>query len=118
MCHFHILDPQNCRTRTNSRKCGRKSANWSCVNMPPRKNRCVKCNEFARRSIMSINQKRRNILKGIGAGAAMSTLGGVLMNPARAQISVRVGYLHTLAVDGQIWLGEHMGTWREQGLDI
>src|SRR5699024_11117907 len=89
-----------------------------CVNMPPRKNRCVKCNEFARRSIMSINQKRRNILKGIGAGAAMSTLGGVLMNPARAQTSVRVGYLHTPAVDGQIWLGEHMGTWREQGLDI
>ncbi len=67
---------------------------------------------------MNVNTKRRTLLKGIGAGAAVGTLGGLIPRPVRAQTPVKVGYLHTLAVDGQIWLGDHMGTWKEQGLDM
>ena len=31
---------------------------------------------------------------------------------------VKVGYLHTLAVDGQMWLGVHKGYFKEQGLEL
>lgn len=29
---------------------------------------------------------------------------------------VNLGYLHTLAVDGQLWLGDHYGFWEQQGI--
>ncbi len=29
---------------------------------------------------------------------------------------VKIGYLHTLAVDGQLWLGEHYGFWEQHGI--
>jgi NitT/TauT family transport system substrate-binding protein len=29
---------------------------------------------------------------------------------------INVGYLHTLAVDGQLWLGDHYGFWKQQGI--
>jgi sulfonate transport system substrate-binding protein len=47
------------------------------------------------------------------------TLGG-LAAPALAQAKtkVRVGYLHTLAVDGQIWTGVDRGTFEQQGLEL
>lgn len=58
--------------------------------------------------------KRRSLL-----AAGVATAGG-LARPALAQSrqKVRVGYLHTLAVDGQIWLGQHMGTFAKQGLEL
>ena len=31
---------------------------------------------------------------------------------------VKVGYLHTLAVDGQMWLGVHKGYFNEQGIEL
>ncbi len=61
---------------------------------------------------------RRNFLKSVGAGASLYSLGGVPSLFAQSRKKVRVGYLHTLAVDGQIWLADHMGTWRDQGLDM
>jgi sulfonate transport system substrate-binding protein len=47
------------------------------------------------------------------------TLSG-LAAPARAQAKtkVRVGYLHTLAVDGQIWTGMDRGYFDQQGLEL
>ena len=57
---------------------------------------------------------RRSLVKGIGAGVALGTLG--MPAVLRAQEPVRVGYLHTLAVDGQLWLADHMGLWEQQGL--
>lgn len=57
---------------------------------------------------------RRTLVKGIGAGVALGTLG--MPAVLRAQEAVRIGYLHTLAVDGQLWLADHMGLWKEQGL--
>jgi NitT/TauT family transport system substrate-binding protein len=37
---------------------------------------------------------------------------------AQARTKVRVGYLHTPAVDGQIWIGQQMGVWQKRGLDF
>lgn len=73
----------------------------------------------------AIDQKRRTILKGIGAGAAVGALGGAGLVPqvaraassVKAKTPIKIGYLHTLAVDGQMWLADHMGTWAKQGLD-
>lgn len=61
---------------------------------------------------------RRKFLKGAGAGASLYAAGGVSPLFAQSRTRVRVGYLHTLAVDGQIWLADHMNTWRDQGLDM
>ena len=30
--------------------------------------------------------------------------------------TVKIGYLHTLAVDGQLWLGEYYGFWEQHGI--
>ena len=58
---------------------------------------------------------RRQAL-GLATGAA--ALG--LARPALAQSAkkVRVGYLHTLAVDGQIWVGMQRESFAKQGLDL
>ena len=37
---------------------------------------------------------------------------------AQAKTKVRVGYLHTVAVDGQIWTGMDQGFFDKQGLDL
>jgi NitT/TauT family transport system substrate-binding protein len=31
---------------------------------------------------------------------------------------VKIGYLHTLAVDGQFWLGDHYGFWEQYGIQF
>ena len=58
---------------------------------------------------------RRQAL-GLAAGAA--ALG--LAAPAVTQGSkkVRVGYLHTLAVDGQIWIGMQRESFGKQGVEL
>ena len=63
-------------------------------------------------------QNRRQFLGAAVSGAAtvgLSSLGF----PAIAQgtTKIRVGYLHTLAVDGQMWLADHLGAWKKNGLD-
>jgi NitT/TauT family transport system substrate-binding protein len=57
---------------------------------------------------------RRTLIKGTGAGLAVAALGAPAI--VQAQTPVRVGYLHTLAVDGQLWLADHMGFWADEGL--
>lgn len=66
-----------------------------------------------------MTMKRRRFLAGLGAGAALTGAAGLPM-PALAQAGrkIKIGYLHTLAVDGQIWLGEHMGTFRKEELNV
>jgi NitT/TauT family transport system substrate-binding protein len=52
--------------------------------------------------------------------ATCSALGAsALSMPALAQARtpVRIGYLHTLAVDGQMWLAMHLGAWARNGID-
>src|SRR4051794_37782277 len=66
---------------------------------------------------MSIN--RRKFLQGSGAGAA--ALGLASMGaPAFAQSKekVKLGYLHTLAVDGQIWTGIDRCDFARQGVEF
>lgn len=58
---------------------------------------------------------RRTAVKGIGAGLALGAIG--MSYSARAATSITIGYLHTLAVDGQIWLADHMGTFKREGLE-
>ncbi len=68
---------------------------------------------------MANDMTRREWLKLVGSGTAALGLGVVPgISGAAGRTRVRVGYLHTLAVDAQIWLADHMGTWRDQGLDM
>lgn len=43
---------------------------------------------------------------------------GLVVSAGHAQETVRVGYLHTLAVDGQFWTAIDNGLFEEQGLDV
>jgi NitT/TauT family transport system substrate-binding protein len=54
---------------------------------------------------------RRELMIGAGAAIASPAL-------AQAKTKVRVGYLHTLAVDGQIWTGLDRGSFDKQGLEF
>src|SRR5689334_18647041 len=59
---------------------------------------------------------RRKFLVTSGAALGASALAA----PALAQLKpakVRIGYLHTLAVDGQLWLADHLGAWGRNGVD-
>jgi NitT/TauT family transport system substrate-binding protein len=58
-----------------------------------------------------MNVTRRQFL-GAGAAAGVAAATGIIGAPAIAQArtKVKVGYLHTLAVDGQIWLGLDSGS--------
>lgn len=57
---------------------------------------------------------RRAALQVLARGAAAATLGWPACR--RTEGALRIGYLHTLAVDGQLWLAEHLGEWKRQGL--
>jgi NitT/TauT family transport system substrate-binding protein len=59
--------------------------------------------------------RRRTLLQ---AGAAASFAATPFATFAQAKKKVRVGYLHTPAVDGQIWIGEQSGAWAKHGLDL
>lgn len=61
---------------------------------------------------MTIN--RRTFLQGTGAMVGVASLGAPAI--AQAKTKIRVGYLHTLAVDGQMWLAEHLGAFDKNGL--
>jgi len=63
--------------------------------------------------------KRRELLQQVGAGIAALGLQGVGM-PARAQArtKLKVGYLHVLSVDAHMWIGEYLGTWAKEGLEL
>jgi NitT/TauT family transport system substrate-binding protein len=62
-----------------------------------------------------MSMHRRTILKGAAAFAGA----GVLGMPALAQgpTKIRIGYLHTLAVDGQMWLADHLKAYAKHGLE-
>lgn len=58
---------------------------------------------------------RRTLIKGAGAAASMTLVGAPAL--AQAKTKIRIGYLHTLAVDGQMWLAEHLGAFDKNGLE-
>lgn len=66
-----------------------------------------------------MNMNRRKFLEGAGMAASALALSGIGAHAiAQTRTKVKVGYLHTLAVDGQIWLGQQMGSFAKQGLDL
>jgi NitT/TauT family transport system substrate-binding protein len=52
------------------------------------------------------------------AGVALGGFAASAPAIAQAKTKVRVGYLHTVAVDGQIWTGMDRGTFEKQGLNL
>src|SRR5688500_17399407 len=68
-----------------------------------------------RRRGRTIMINRRQAL-GLAAGAAASSF--PLPGLGQSTRKVRVGYLHTLAVDGQIWVGIQRESFAKQGLDL
>jgi NitT/TauT family transport system substrate-binding protein len=58
--------------------------------------------------------QRRQLIQAAGAAA----LAGGLPAFAQARTKVKVGYLHTPAVDGHIWIGQETGAFAKQGLDL
>ena len=62
---------------------------------------------------MSID--RRSFLQG-GAAIAATVMGAPAIAQERRKI--KVGYLHTLAVDGQIWTGVNRGSFAKEGVDL
>lgn len=63
--------------------------------------------------------KRRIFLQHTGAGVAAVGLSATGF-PAFAQgkTKVRLGYLHTIAVDGQLWIGQHFGHFAKHGIEF
>ena len=65
------------------------------------------------------SNSRRNFVVKSTAIAAASTLGGFGFPAiAQQQTKVRVGYVDTLAVTGQIWTGVTKGHWAKEGLEL
>ena len=58
---------------------------------------------------------RRTFLKGTGAITGLSAAGAPAI--AQAKTKIRIGYLHTLAVDGQMWLADHLGAFEKNGVE-
>ncbi len=63
-----------------------------------------------------MSMKRRTLLQ--AAAAATSIAGFAPHAFAQAKTKLRVGYLHTPAVDGQIFIGQQSGTWAKHGLEL
>ncbi len=59
--------------------------------------------------------KRRTFIE-LAAGTALAAIQPTLAFSQTTK--VKVGYLHTLAVDGQMWLADNMGMWKKAGLDM
>jgi NitT/TauT family transport system substrate-binding protein len=59
---------------------------------------------------------RRQLLQGAGAAAGLAAIGAPAIAQSRPR--VKVGYLHTPAVDGQIWDGMAIGSWEKAGVEL
>jgi hypothetical protein len=59
--------------------------------------------------------RRRTFIAQAAAGLSAAT---GLPALAQARTKIKVGYLHTPAVDGQIWTGMQTGSFARQGLDL
>jgi NitT/TauT family transport system substrate-binding protein len=62
---------------------------------------------------MTVN--RRTFMAGSSALLSVAAISRPAI--AQAKTKLRVGYLHTLAVDGQMWLADHLGAFDKNGLE-
>ena len=58
--------------------------------------------------------QRRQLIQAAAAAAGAAALPAF----AQARTKVKVGYLHTPAVDGHIFIGQELGSYAKQGLDL
>ena len=65
-----------------------------------------------------MKMQRRDFIAATAAIGAASLAGLSSFAIAQSRTKIRVGYLHTPAVDGQIWIGQHLGSFEKQGLDL
>ena len=63
----------------------------------------------------SLQIRRRDIVLGLGA-AGLSSIGAPAI--AQQRTKIRVGYVDTLAVTGQLWTGLHRGHWAKEGIEF
>ena len=63
----------------------------------------------------NVQLRRRNIVLGLGA-AGLASLGAPAI--AQQRTKIRVGYVDTLAVTGQLWTGVHRGHWAKEGIEF
>ena len=63
----------------------------------------------------NVQLRRRNIVLGLGA-AGLASLGAPAI--AQQRTKIRVGYVDTLAVTGQLWTGVHRGHWAKEGVEF
>ena len=69
---------------------------------------------------MNENSNNRRHAEATGCGTGTTGCRGRFrdFHWGQAPIKVKCGYIHTIAVDGQIWAGDHIGAWRKEGLDM
>lgn len=60
--------------------------------------------------------RRRTIVKAGLAAAGLASIGAPAI--AQQRTKIRIGYVDTLAVTGQLWTGMHRGHWAKEGLDF
>jgi NitT/TauT family transport system substrate-binding protein len=58
---------------------------------------------------------RRDFIKGVGA-AGLVSLGAPAI--AQQRTKIKIGYVDTLAVTGQLWTGMHRGHWAKEGIEF
>jgi NitT/TauT family transport system substrate-binding protein len=62
------------------------------------------------------NQQRRQVVAAGIAGAGLASIGTPAL--AQARTKIRVGYVDTLAVTGQMWTGVHRGHWAKENIEF
>ena len=62
------------------------------------------------------DSQRRQLVSGGLAGASLSAIGAPAL--AQASTKIRIGYVDTLAVTGQIWTGVHRGHWAKENIEF
>src|SRR5581483_938785 len=60
--------------------------------------------------------QRRKFLQAAGGALGLAAIGSPAI--AQSKTKLKVGYLHTPAVDGQIWTGIARGDFEKQGVDL
>lgn len=65
-----------------------------------------------------MGMSRRDFLRTGAGAAALGLAAGAGPAVAQGRTKVRLGYLHTLAVDGQIWLGIDRGDFAKNGVEF
>ncbi len=65
---------------------------------------------------IQLDQQRRHLLSAGVAGIGLSAIGAPAI--AQAPTKIRIGYVDTLAVTGQIWTGVHRGHWAKEGIEF